>query len=107
MAAGISSEKVDLLIYGPDKPIVQKGFSDQFVLHPFEAQADLERLSPAVAERIRGEQVLHHIPIARIPRRTDEQACIYTVFGKRCGAVDAAAKILVFGEIDAGNGPQP
>ncbi|MEA2941569.1 MAG: hypothetical protein QOD09_2098, partial [Bradyrhizobium sp.] len=54
MAAGISSEKVDLLIYGPAKPIVEKGFSDQFVLHPFEAQADLERLTPAVIERIRG-----------------------------------------------------
>src|SRR4051794_17147821 len=36
MAAGMSSEKVDLLIYGPTKPIVEKGFSDQFVLHPFE-----------------------------------------------------------------------
>ena len=54
MAAGISSEKIDLLIYGPVKPIVEKGFSDQFVLHPFETQADLERLTPAVAERIRG-----------------------------------------------------
>jgi lactate dehydrogenase-like 2-hydroxyacid dehydrogenase len=54
MAAGISSEKIDLLIYGPVKPIVEKGFSDQFVLHPFETQADLERLTPAAAERIRG-----------------------------------------------------
>ena len=37
MAGGnISSEKIDLLIYGPNKPIVDNGFSDQFVLHPFE-----------------------------------------------------------------------
>jgi len=37
MAAGtISSEKIDLLIYGPSRPILENGFSDQFVLHPFE-----------------------------------------------------------------------
>jgi lactate dehydrogenase-like 2-hydroxyacid dehydrogenase len=54
MAAGISSEKIDLLIYGPTKPIVEKGFSDQFVLHSFESQADLERMTSAVKERIRG-----------------------------------------------------
>ena len=34
MAGGkIASEKIDLLIYGPSKPIVDNGFSDQFVLH--------------------------------------------------------------------------
>jgi lactate dehydrogenase-like 2-hydroxyacid dehydrogenase len=54
MVAGISSEKIDLLIYGPAKPIVEKGFSDQFVLHQFETQGDLERIPPAVADRIRG-----------------------------------------------------
>ena len=31
MAAAIPSEKIDLLIYGPHKPIVDNGFSDQFV----------------------------------------------------------------------------
>src|SRR5258707_5067632 len=55
MAGGnISSEKIDLLIYGPNKPIVDNGFSDQFVLHSFETTADLERLTPAVAEKNRG-----------------------------------------------------
>src|ERR1700753_198962 len=55
MASGsISSEKIDLLIYGPNKPIVDKGFSDQYVLHPFETRADLDRVSPAIAARIRG-----------------------------------------------------
>ena len=39
MAGGnISSEKIDLLIYGPSKPIVDNGFSDQFVLHSFETK---------------------------------------------------------------------
>src|ERR1700737_4882915 len=47
------------LIYGPNKPIVDNGFSDQFVLHPFETTADLERLTPAVAEKIRGAAVTY------------------------------------------------
>jgi lactate dehydrogenase-like 2-hydroxyacid dehydrogenase len=55
----ISSEKIDLLIYGPNKPIVDKGFSDQFVLHPFETRADLDRVSPAVAAKIRGAAVTY------------------------------------------------
>ncbi len=59
MAGNISSEKIDLLIYGPNKPIIDKGFSDQFVLHPVETRADLERLSPAVAAKIRGVAVTY------------------------------------------------
>jgi lactate dehydrogenase-like 2-hydroxyacid dehydrogenase len=60
MAAGnISSEKIDLLIYGPNKPIIDKGFSDQFVLHPVETRADLERVNPAVAAKIRGVAVTY------------------------------------------------
>ncbi len=61
MAGGnASSGKIDLLIYGPSKPIVDNGFSDQFVLHSFETTADLERLTPAVAERIRGAAVTYN-----------------------------------------------
>jgi lactate dehydrogenase-like 2-hydroxyacid dehydrogenase len=59
-AANISSEKIDLLVYGPSKPIVEHGFSDQFVLHSFETKHDLERLSPAVAEKIRGAAVTYN-----------------------------------------------
>ena len=60
MAGGnVSSEKVDLLIYGPSKPIIDKGFSDQYVLHPAETRADLERISPAVAAKIRGAAVTY------------------------------------------------
>ena len=60
MAGGnISSEKIDLLVYGPNKPIVDKGFSDQFVLHPAETRADLDRVSPAVAAKIRGAVVTY------------------------------------------------
>ena len=45
----ISSEKIDLLVHGPNKPIVDNGFSDQFVLHHFETTHDLERLTAEVA----------------------------------------------------------
>ena len=60
MVGNISSEKIDLLIYGPSKPIVDNGFSDQFVLHRFETQADLERMTPEIAGRIRGAAVTYN-----------------------------------------------
>src|ERR1043166_5461155 len=60
MAAAIPSEKIDLLIYGPPKHIVDNGFSDQFVLHKFETRGDLDRLTPAVAEKIRGMAVTYN-----------------------------------------------
>jgi lactate dehydrogenase-like 2-hydroxyacid dehydrogenase len=59
VGGNISSEKIDLLVYGPNKPIVDKGFSDQYVLHPFETRADLDRVTPAVAARIRGAAVTY------------------------------------------------
>ena len=40
--APISSEKIDLLIYGPIRPILENGFSDQYVLHKAESRGDLE-----------------------------------------------------------------
>ena len=61
MASGtVSSEKIDLLIYGPSKPIVENGFSDQFVLHSFETKHDLERLQPAIAAKIRGAAITYN-----------------------------------------------
>jgi lactate dehydrogenase-like 2-hydroxyacid dehydrogenase len=60
VSGNISSEKIDLLVYGPNKPIVDNGFSDQFVLHAFETKADLERLNPAVAGKIRGAAVTYN-----------------------------------------------
>jgi len=58
--ANISSEKIDLLVYGPNKPIVTNGFSDKFVLHAFETTHDIERLTPEVAGRIRGAAVTYN-----------------------------------------------
>jgi lactate dehydrogenase-like 2-hydroxyacid dehydrogenase len=59
-AAPISSEKIDLLVYGPVRPILENGFSDHFVVHKAETRADLERLTPAVRDRIRGVAVTYH-----------------------------------------------
>ena len=58
--AAVSSEKIDLIIYGPTKKIVDNGFSDQFVLHHFETTHDLERLTPDVAARARGMAVTYN-----------------------------------------------
>src|SRR6202789_3017339 len=60
VGGNISSEKIDLLVYGPNKPIVEQGFSDQFVLHSFETKHDLERLSPAAAGKIRGAAITYN-----------------------------------------------
>src|SRR5690348_16058430 len=59
-AANISSEKIDLLVYGPIRPILENGFSDQFVLHTAETRADLERLTPDVLAKTRGIAVTYH-----------------------------------------------
>src|SRR3977135_1516465 len=61
MAGGnISKERLDLLISGRDRPILENGFSDQFVLHAAETRHDLERLTPAMLEKIRGIAGTYH-----------------------------------------------
>jgi lactate dehydrogenase-like 2-hydroxyacid dehydrogenase len=58
--AAVSSEKIDLIIHGPRKAIVDNGFSDQFVLHQFETTHDLERLTPDVAAKARGMAITYN-----------------------------------------------
>ena len=61
MALGTSSsEKIDLVVYGPRKAIVDNGFSDQFVLHHCEIAGDLERLTPDAAARVRGMAITYN-----------------------------------------------
>jgi lactate dehydrogenase-like 2-hydroxyacid dehydrogenase len=55
-----ASDKVDLLIYGPVRPILEKGFPDKFNLHMAETRADLEKLPADVLSRIRGIAVTYH-----------------------------------------------
>src|SRR5690349_12139630 len=59
-AAPVSSENVDLLIYGPLRPILETGFPDNFNVHKAETRADLERLPADVLGRIRGVAVTYH-----------------------------------------------
>src|SRR5579862_2372034 len=92
MAAGtISSDKIHLLVHGPRKPIVDNGFPDQFVLHQFETTGDLERLTPEVAEKVRGIAITYNTvrgdakTLARFPRLE-----IVASFGVGYDHVDAA-----------------
>lgn len=72
--AAVSSDKIDLLIYGPLRPILEKGFPDQFKLHLAETQADLDRLPADVMQSIRGIAMTFHTvkadaaTMARFPR---------------------------------------
>jgi lactate dehydrogenase-like 2-hydroxyacid dehydrogenase len=91
MAAAIHSEKIDLLVYGPHKAIVENGFSDQFVLHKFETSGDLDRLTPQVAEKIRGMAVTYNTvrgdkaTLAKLPKLE-----IVSSFGVGYDHIDAA-----------------
>jgi len=89
--AAVSSEKIDLLIHGPNKPIVDNGFSDQFVLHHFETTHDLERLTAEVAAKVRGMAITYNTVrgdarmLARCPRLE-----IIAAFGVGYDHVDVA-----------------
>jgi lactate dehydrogenase-like 2-hydroxyacid dehydrogenase len=92
MAGGTtSSEKIDLLVHGPRKAVVDNGFSEQFVLHHFETTGDLERLTPDVAAKIRGMAVTYNTvrgdarTLARFPKLE-----IVASFGVGYDHVDAA-----------------
>jgi lactate dehydrogenase-like 2-hydroxyacid dehydrogenase len=58
--AGSISDKIDLLVYGPIRPILKNGFPDQFTLHTAESRGDLERLTAEAKARIRGMAVTYH-----------------------------------------------
>jgi lactate dehydrogenase-like 2-hydroxyacid dehydrogenase len=87
----MSSEKIDLVIHGPSKPIVNTGFPDQFVLHRFETTHDLERLTPDLAAKIRGLAITYNTvrgdakTLARFPKLE-----IVASFGVGYDHVDAA-----------------
>ncbi|MBN9580009.1 MAG: 2-hydroxyacid dehydrogenase [Afipia sp.] len=89
MAANASQDKIDLLIYGPAKPVIEGGFPDKFALHKFANQHDLGRLAPDVAARIRGMAVTGLVAadaamLARFPKLE-----IVSTFGVGYDHVDA------------------
>jgi lactate dehydrogenase-like 2-hydroxyacid dehydrogenase len=87
----MSSEKIDLVIHGPTKAIVNSGFSDQFVLHHYETTHDLERLTPDLAAKVRGLAITYNTvrgdakTLARFPKLE-----IVASFGVGYDHVDAA-----------------
>ena len=58
--AATSSDKIDVLVYGPLRPILENGFPDSFNVHHATTQADLEALPADVKGRIRGVAVTFH-----------------------------------------------
>lgn len=56
----ISSEKIDLLIYGPIRPILENGFPDQYVVHRAESGEQLNALPADVKQKLRGIAVTYH-----------------------------------------------
>jgi lactate dehydrogenase-like 2-hydroxyacid dehydrogenase len=89
MAAGaVSSDKIDLLVYGPLRPILEKGFPDQFNLYMAETRADLERLP---ANAIRGIAVSNHtVPTDAATMALFPRLEIVSSFGVGYDHVDAA-----------------
>lgn len=53
----MSAEKIDVLAYGQSKKLVTDGLSSMFTVHAAESRGDLDRISPAIAERIKGVAV--------------------------------------------------
>lgn len=92
MASGnISSEKIDLLIYGPIRPILENGFPDQFVRHTAETRADLERLTAETVAKIRGMAVTYHsVPADRKALSQFPRLEIVSSFGVGYDHVDSA-----------------
>ena len=70
MATSSSSEKADILVFGPPKPVITKGLAEGSVLHAYENQRDLGRIGAAAAERIRGIAVtdLVHVDAAMMSK---------------------------------------
>ncbi|HWW47219.1 MAG TPA: 2-hydroxyacid dehydrogenase [Xanthobacteraceae bacterium] len=71
--ANASGDKIDLLVYGPVKPVINEGFDAPFQAHAISSGQDLGRLPPDVTERIRGIAVTGLVPagstvLAKFPK---------------------------------------
>ena len=85
----MTSEKIDLLLYGPAKRIVDEGFSDQYVLHRAETQADLGKLSGEQLQRVRGIAVTGLVPTDRAVLMRFPKLEIVSSFGVGYDHIDA------------------
>ena len=89
MGTGISSDKIDLLVYGPSKALIENGFSDQFTLHKYETLPDLERVPAGVAEKIRGIAVTGQVPVNSAMLSKYPNVQIVSSFGVGYDHIDA------------------
>ncbi|MBY0383030.1 MAG: 2-hydroxyacid dehydrogenase [Xanthobacteraceae bacterium] len=67
-----SGQKADILVYGPKKPLIERGLSG-FNLHVIHERADVDKLAPDIAEKIRGIAVTLLVPansamLSRFPK---------------------------------------
>ena len=85
----ISSEKIDLLLYGPSKRVVNEGFTDQYVLHAAETQDDLAKLPNDVAARVRGVAVTGLVQADRAMMGRFPKLEIVSSFGVGYDHIDA------------------
>lgn len=88
--ATAASEKIDLLIYGPTKPVVDNGFSERFERHKCETLEDVERLAPDVVQRIRGIAITHMRPASASVLSRFPKLEIVSSFGVGYDHVDSA-----------------
>ncbi|MCO5132342.1 MAG: 2-hydroxyacid dehydrogenase [Xanthobacteraceae bacterium] len=85
-----ASEKIDLLIYGPTKPVVDHGFSERFERHKCETLEQVEQLAPDVARRIRGIAITHMRPAGAAVLSRFPKLEIVSSFGVGYDHVDSA-----------------
>jgi lactate dehydrogenase-like 2-hydroxyacid dehydrogenase len=85
-----SSERVDVLVYGQPKQLVTDGLAATFALHAVESRADLDRIAPAVAARIRGVAVNGLVSADKAMMATFPKLEIVSSFGVGYDHVDSA-----------------
>lgn len=85
-----NQEKVDVLIYGQPKPLVTNGLNETFATYAAESRGDLDRISPAVAARIRGVAVNSLVGADKAMMALFPKLEIVSSFGVGYDHVDAA-----------------
>lgn len=86
----MAADKVDVLIYGPSKPIVDNGFNDKFVLHKLSNHHDLSRLGADIGGKIRGIAITGLVQADKAMLTRFPKAEIVSSFGVGYDHIDAA-----------------
>jgi lactate dehydrogenase-like 2-hydroxyacid dehydrogenase len=85
-----NSDKVDVLVYGQPKELVTGGLSGPFKVHAAESRGDLDRLPPAVVERIKGVAVTGLVSADKAMMAMFPKLEIVSSFGVGYDHVDSA-----------------